>query len=424
MFYRLRKLGLAAMLVLLASGFGVACLDQRQQTTDLDAMAAEMLPRLQVLSGLPARGPIKLSWQSRSAMEHYVKEQLNEELPPEYIEGVRETYVAFGFISDTLDLKKLLVDLYSEQVVGYYDPPTKTLYVVEGAPEGDIRTVLSHELVHALQDQHVNLDSLIARERGNDRQTAAQAAFEGQATLVMFALMLENQLGRPITPDQLPPLGNQLRPLLESQNSQFPVFQRAPLLIRETLLFPYIGGAAFVQALWNAANPDGQNPATARFPAPIDSLFPESTAQVMYPEQLFITRRDNPTDVHLAAGPQEWKVVHEDNLGELETGILLRQYLGAGADSAARGWNGDEYRLIEGPGRRKAIVWYSVWDNTATADRFAAAYQRVLQHRPDRRGRVERLEVDGRPMVLVVDAEADLDPATVPVPAVTRLDRY
>jgi hypothetical protein len=387
-------------------------------------MAAEMLPRLQVLSGLEARAPIKLAWQSREAMQHYVRKQLDEELPAEYIAGTRAAYAAFGLVPDTLDLRKLLLDLYSEQVVGYYDPPTKTLYVVEGAPTGDIHTVLAHELVHALQDQHVDLDSLVAQERGNDRQTAAQAAFEGQATLVMFARMMEEQLGRPITPDQIPPLGNQLRPLLESQNSRFPVFQRAPRLIRETLLFPYIGGAAFVQALWNAANPDGQNPATVRFPAPIDSLFPESTEQVMYPAEHFIARRDLPIDVVLAPGPAGWQVVHEDNLGELETTILLQEHLGEAAESAARGWGGDQYRLIRGAGGHSALVWYSVWDDDAAADRFADAYRRVLQHRPDRRGRVERLELEGRPAVLVVDAEAALDPAEVPVPAVARLAEY
>lgn len=414
------RISISAALLLLVA-LHVACGRGEQTQTDLDQMAAEMLPRLQVLSGLEARAPINLAWQSRENMERFVTEQLDQELPAEYIEGVRETYVAFGFIPDTLDLKRLLTDLYSEQVVGYYDPPTKTLYVVEGAPAGDIRTVLAHELVHALQDQHVDLDSLVARERGNDRQTAAQAAFEGQATLVMFALVLEQQFGSPIAPDQIPPLGNQLRPLLESQNSRFPVFRSAPRIIRETLLFPYIGGAAFVQALWNAANPDGQDPATARFPAPIDSLLPESTEQIMYPEQRFIAARDLPTEVELAPGPAEWRIIHEDNLGELEVSILLQEHLGDAAGSASQGWDGDQYRLLASPDGRRALVWYSVWDDGAAADRFAAAYQRVLESRPDRRGRVERLEVDGRPMVLVVDAEASLDPATVPVPEVADL---
>src|SRR5690606_21489386 len=105
----------------------------------------------------------------------YVEAQLTDEMPPEELEGVHATYALLGLIPDTLDLRALLLDLYTEQIVGYYDPETKTLYAVEGVQREALRPVLAHELVHALQDQHANLDSLISRERGNDRQVAAQA---------------------------------------------------------------------------------------------------------------------------------------------------------------------------------------------------------------------------------------------------------
>ena len=39
-----------------------------------------------------------------------------------------------------------------------------------------------HELVHALQDQYVNLDSLEHLKGDDDRAAAAQAVIEGQAT--------------------------------------------------------------------------------------------------------------------------------------------------------------------------------------------------------------------------------------------------
>ena len=105
------------------------------------------------------------------------------------------TYAALGLIPDTLDLRALMMEVYKEQIIGYYDPKAEELYVVEGVPRGEVRPVLAHELVHALQDQYADLEALIAPERGNDRQTAAQAALEGHATLVMFALMLEEQQG-------------------------------------------------------------------------------------------------------------------------------------------------------------------------------------------------------------------------------------
>jgi hypothetical protein len=92
----------------------------------------------------------------------------------------------------------------------------------------ELRPILVHELVHALQDQHANLDSLIAKERGNDRQTAAQSAIEGHATMVMVAYMAEEASKAPVNIQTLPDIAESLRPAIEGQNSQFPVFQKAP----------------------------------------------------------------------------------------------------------------------------------------------------------------------------------------------------
>lgn len=398
--------------VLLVALLATACRGQERGDADLQRMTDELLPRLEALSGLQAREPIRFARQSREEMQAFVEKQLEEEMPPEELAGMQAAYAAFGLIPDTLDLRRLLHDLYSEQVVGYYDPVTDALYIVEGASGGDVYTVLAHELVHALQDQHVDLDSLIAKERGNDRQTAAQAAIEGHATAVMFAILMEQQLGAPVNPELLPDLGAQLQPLLEAQNSQFPVFRQAPRIIRETLLFPYVGGASFVQSLWRQES---------KMVAPFDSLLPHSTEQVLDPVERFLGDRDEPTEIGLAETTGGWRTLYENTLGKLEVEILLREHLGSGADVAAEGWDGDRYRLIEAPDGGRALIWYSVWDDAAAADRFADAYRRVLDGRPGRQGRVERLEIEGRSAVLVVDADQATPLADVPIPAVTGI---
>ena len=214
---------------------------------------------------------------------------MTEELPDSVLAGVKATYVALGLIPADFDLKKILLDLYAEQVVGYYDPATKALYVITGADPTQLRPVLVHELVHALQDQHVNLDSLIAHERGNDHQTAAQAAIEGHATMVMVAYMAEEQTHSPVNLQTLPDIGEQMRPTLEAQNSQFPVFQKAPRILRETLVFPYVSGASFVQKLWLRPLRTGFGDP---FPAPLGERMPESTEQVMHAESRFLVKRE------------------------------------------------------------------------------------------------------------------------------------
>jgi hypothetical protein len=372
----------------------------------LIATVDSMLPKLEVLAGLKKLKPVALAEQSREAVRAYVESRLAEELPPRELAGIRETYVAFGMIPDTLDLKALLLDLYQEQVAGYYDPKSAKFYLVKGTPVALLRPVLAHELVHALQDQHVDLDSLISRERGNDRQTAAQAAIEGHATLVMFAFLAQEAFGRVIGPADLPDISAQLRPALDAQNSQFPVFRRAPRIIRETMVFPYVGGASFVQKVWAANARDG-------FVAPLGSLLPQSTEQVLHTAERFLATRDAPTELRFANTKD---VLYENTLGELETGILLAEYLGVDPGSAAAGWDGDRYQLVTSSGK-KMVLWQSVWDDAVAADRFADAYRHVAAKRPGRSIRVERNVLHNREGVFIVDAEAGADVQAVKAPA-------
>lgn len=393
----------ASALMLLSCIAATACRGQDRNAaprSDVDpalvATVDSLVPKLEVLAGLKKLKPIALAEQSREDLRKYVEARLAEELPPEELEGIRQTYVALGLIPDTLNIKALLLDLYQEQVAGYYDPGTDKFYLIEGTPVGMLRPVLAHELVHALQDQHVDLDSLISREHGNDRQTAAQAAIEGHATLVMFALLTQEATGQTLTPAEMPDISAQLAPALDAQNSQFPVFRRAPRIIRETMVFPYVGGAAFMQKVWVANAAKG-------FAAPVGDLIPQSTEQVLHGTDKFIRTRDEPTEL----GFRNTKdVVYENTLGELEIGILLQEHLGT--KSAASGWDGDRFQLLS----NGTLIWALVWDDAGSADRFAAAYRAVADRRKDRTIRVVRRPVAGREGVVILDARSAVDVLT------------
>lgn len=406
----MRRLGLAVLVPLLG-----ACgdADATPDSSQLQAMIDSMLPAVERVSGMQATGPVRGERRDREELRRYVEERLAEELPAEELEKVGALYTELGLLPDTLDLRALLLDLFTEQVVGYYDPPTKTLYLIEGISAEAAEPVLAHELVHALQDQHVDLDSLIDPELGNDRSSAAQAAVEGHATLVMFALLLEQRTGGAQDITQLPDIGAQLRPAFAGQNSQFPVLAGAPRIIQETLVFPYVGGADFVQAVWRAHGGEAR--------PPFRSILPGSTEQVLHPREAFVDSADAPTAVELAAPAGDWRLVYEDVLGELELCILLRDHLGTGAERTARGWDGDMTRLLESGLGERAVVQATVWDDAASADAFADAYRRILDMRPARHGTVQRVEVDGRPVVLVVDASTGVPRAMLPAPSVAAL---
>jgi hypothetical protein len=388
--------------------FATACRPRQLDEAGLAALIDELLPSIAAASGLEIRGPVDYTLQSREEARAFIVGQLDEEMPD--LEEMRRSYVELGLLPDTLDLRALLLELYTEQVVGYYDPRTRRLYLVEGVRREEAAPVVAHELVHALQDQHVDLEALVHRRRGNDRQMAAQAAAEGQATLVMLALQAAETLGRPLDPGALPDLDEFLGPALEEEHAGFPVFDRAPRIIRESLLFPYIRGAAFVQALHRYKAVDDPPP------IPFGPLLPTSTQQILHPVDRFILERAEPLEIRADPPAGEWRLVYENTLGQFEVGVLLAEHLGEPAREVARGWAGDRYFLLEDGAGRTALVWYSAWADDAAARRFATRYSPLLERRTDRATQLRRADQDGQPLVVLVQAPAGADPGAVTLP--------
>ena len=379
--------------------------------TTLRRLAADLLPAAELRSGLLARGPIQLATRSREDLEAFLVAQMAEQLPPDRLEAAVRTYARLGLVPETIDLEPLLRSLLLEQVVGYYDPARDTLYVVDRVDESQIEPVLLHEIVHALQDQYVDLDSLMkANLESNDRGTAAQAAMEGHATFAMLEWQLAAMMGGSADLTTLPGLDGLLGDdPLAAAGLEMPVLAEVPTVIRESLLFPYLGGLVFVQKHW--AGPRGRVP-------PLGADMPVSTEQVIHPERFEPGQIDMPTEVRfLEAPPDGWIEVFTDGLGELETRLVLREFLAdrEEADRAAAGWDGDRFRLLDGPSG-EVFVWATVWDTDRDAREFEAGVERALAARygddPVAEGReieVLRGTEGRRPVVVVWDLPAGLD---------------
>lgn len=379
---------------------------------ELRATADRVLPRLQELAGLEQRAPIALGVRSREELYRFVQDRLAEELPPEEIAGVQATYAALGLLPEGLDLEALLLELYTEQIVGFYDPARDTLYVVDDVPREQLETVLVHELVHALQDQHADLEALVDPALGSDRQRAAHAAIEGHATLVMLAYTLDAMGADPAALVALPDLAGLLGPAL--QGSGFPVLSGAPRIIRETLLFPYFGGAGFAQELWRQAA-SGAASSDTRYPAPLGALLPESTEQVRRPAERFFPEPDAPTELRFDADPAaSWPLLYENTFGELELSVLLAEWLGEDAAELAYGWDGDRFLTLRAPGGGVALDIAVAWDDAAAADAFADAYRRASRGRPGRTAEVARALLEGVEIVRIFDAPAGTDTSRRP----------
>lgn len=387
--------GLAACSADASAGAG-----ESEADAELRARAAELLPDVERLSGLPAREALRLGVRSRADLEAFLEDELEEQFAGERMRNVVRAYARFGLVPDTLDLEPLLSRLLLEQVAGFYDPASDTLFVVEGISEELVDGVLVHEMVHALQDQYVDLDSLVeATRQRNDRGMAVQAAIEGHATFVMYEWMLGQMTGGSVDLSRMPRLSESLdSEALASAGVEMPELQQAPAVIREQLLFPYVSGLDFIQVRW--AGSDGRVP-------PLGDALPLTTEQILHPERWGAPEVAPPTPLEFtAAAAGGWSEVYSDGLGEVDTRILLREFLADRdrADAAAAGWDGDVYRLLESSGG-EVLVWVSRWDTESEATEFARAMERVLEERyrgvADRHATVER---PGGRIVRVVDA--------------------
>ncbi len=323
----------------------------------LQATANALLEDISERSGISFTRPVRVEWRSEEELVRYLTFKLDEEFQEGEVERIRDTYALLGLVPETLDLEALFLALYTEQVAGFYDPDSVALYVRSGQDEETVESVLVHELVHAAQDQSVDLDALTARTRGNDRQVAARAAAEGHATLVMLEYALEKQQGAEVDLVAIPDFIDLMGPSLAAAASSSPVLSTAPGIVRESLIFPYVRGTEYVRVLWQRR---------AGRPPPFGELLPHSTEQVLEPERAFGPEPDAPVDIDISGGGAS--VTYTNSLGVAEIGILFEEV--AGDRRPIRGWEGDQFALVEGDDGSRGLVWWSVWEDEAARDAF------------------------------------------------------
>jgi hypothetical protein len=403
--FRDRSLILRGGLLVIAL-LGAACRGAAPQTSANDAALARMVDSLRTpverAVGLVFTSTPRSAMRTKEQVRGYLIRKLDEELPPDRLRGLETTYRLFGLLPDTLQLRALLLDLLSEQVAGFYDPDSATLFGVEGSDPDRLRLVLAHEMIHALQGQHLRLDSILDDRRNNDRLTAAQSILEGQATLASLEVLTP---GMNVTEN--PQFWELYRDQVQQAQTSMPVFRSAPLILRESLIFPYLQGAEFMH--WWAQSP-------FRDTLPYGRRMPQSTEQIIHPERY--ARNDLPVELVYPAASD---VVYEDVLGENEIRVVLAHL--AGSDEVQTvvpiGWGGDRYRLYRSSGG-PALVWYVVWDDAASAGRFLRSAGAGLRHTPRRqyRAALDSLDVGGRAATRYVLAPADW-PKWTDLPAVT-----
>jgi hypothetical protein len=345
----------------------------------------------QLLPGLrkiPFKHEVKRDVTKRQDMKAMILKEIDEDMTPEEFRANELALKAFGLLPRDYNLREALAQLYAEEVAAFYDPKTKTMHLIEEPKKetkkpksllerifgksdefdkDENKTVIAHELTHALADQHYDLEAMQnAVKKDDDRSLALDALIEGEATLAMFGAGMDDWQGEAITKlpaDRLELTFNLLAPFLPYMGGG-PSIKSAPPIISDSMIFPYFRGMVFCARLanrggWPAIDQAYRNP-------------PLSTEQVLHPEK-YRDQIDLPMSIDLGVlKPGDgWKEVGRNVLGEMQLGVMLKKH---GAKTAAPGWDGDRYAVFEGKNGQLGLVWLSTWDTDLDAREFLEGY--------------------------------------------------
>ncbi len=363
----------------------------KEQAKELFRSVDEILRFASDDSKLPVKHDVKRKLQTRASVEKYVLDRFNDDQDAKRMQRSEVVLKKFGLLDRDFQLKPFLVSLLTEQIAGYYDSKTKTVNLLDWIGPDSQKPVLAHELTHALQDQHVDLDKWegkslpdISRTVADDNRhiasdeddTARDAVLEGQAMAVFVDYSLKPS-GKTLR--NSPDLGAQLKDSL-SDSSDSPVMARAPLLLQELLLFPYREGLSFEQALMKDNGVEGA------FAGVLDRP-PSTSFEILNPKSYEMKAKVpllQMPDVH-GLLDEQYEPYDIGVMGALDVRILTELF--AGNEAAAvltPEWDGGIYYAVQSKAAKTpeqktqtgsvALLYLSAWKSPEAAKTFAAIY--------------------------------------------------
>jgi hypothetical protein len=121
------------------------------------AATTEVLKETSEIRELAILRPVKSGAQSREAIEQMLVKNLNEQVTPAEMHATELALRKFGLAPKDFQYRSFIIKLLTEQVAGYYDPRSQRFHLADWLEVEGQKPVMSHELTHALQDQHFNL---------------------------------------------------------------------------------------------------------------------------------------------------------------------------------------------------------------------------------------------------------------------------
>jgi hypothetical protein len=347
-------------------------------------------------TGLAIKKSVKRTVVSREQVEKYIGDKFKNDADRIRFERSELVQKKFGLLPRDFDLHGYLIKLLAEQVAGYYDEKSKTMNLLDWIEPELQRPVMAHELTHALQDQSYDLEKMSKHDEEierkglknlnemirNDEESACRSAVvEGQAMIVLLDYILAPAKKSVVNaPEFVDMMEGQMK-----KSGDSPVFDSAPLLLREELTFPYRDGMKFIRDLLVAR---GKGLA---YKGVLERM-PQTTREIMEPKEYLAGHRVPPLLLpDLRFLKKDYEPFDAGAVGELDVNILLRVY--ADEDTAKRltpEWRGGAYYAAGRKGAKPSdrnstahvgLYYISKWATGDAAQEFAKVYAAALSSR-------------------------------------------
>jgi hypothetical protein len=266
-----------------------------------------------------------------------------------------------GAIPPGIGILEALGRYQQGQVLGFYNSQNGELvYTGDEQLSRVEQFILAHELTHAIDDQHFDLDRLdeLTLTCDDERVLAALGVIEGSAnhfaTEVIFRFPID-EIG------EIP--GGSA--------------EGVPPMITELQVYPYTSGQAFVDQRADEGGNAAVNQALRHFPT--------TTEVVLHPDK-YGTEGSTDVDVPDFAPTfgERWRDLDVMIVGELWLRVLLDTRIATSeASAAAAGWDGGIYRAWTG-GDEVAVILATTWDSPVEAAAFRGALTDWIGKRTDR----------------------------------------
>ena len=330
-------------------------------------------------TGLPIKHPVKRKLTSRKEVEKYFLDSLKDDKSAQHMTQAEVVLKKFGLIPRSSSLEGTILALYTEAVAGYYDPKTKTVYLLDWLdPEGQ-KPVLAHELTHALQDQNYDLTKFMKHAQQkkvgkydvatSEALNARVALMEGQAAAAMVDYLMAPQ---GMNLEENPDMARALQAGMLNDDGA-PIMRKAPLYLKEDMKFPYTYGLNFVLDLLKVSK---QEAFAGAFQNP-----PADSRQVMQPrtylDKQYVAPLPMP-DFEKLLG-HGWQRFDVDSVGEFDISVLAREYGTSVTDAQnmARDWRFQYYYAAAKKGTKPkqpqdvSLIYVSRWSSPDAAQAFA-----------------------------------------------------